>query len=435
MVERQGLAGQLDPDARRHPPLGTEALQVRIVSREPVVFRARGELDLLAEQVQHPAELARGVIARGAGMAVKVAADPAVGLHGADQLCLQADFLALHHVDLREDGVVLRAVADDDVVGAGVQLAAEAAVVTVNQVLDRVLAAIRAEVGAPGFAPPDELHLAGDRPPLFVADPGDDRPGLGQLDRERSGGPGCDRHRLRAAAVGRDRQQAGRVTRVDPQRAFEVGAAPGIRLALVGEGDVSLGDGMSRRVFHHKANRVRGLAGQPVGDPLNVEEVCPGDQSPGQPVRLAGREPDGDLAIAVLIAEQELPGTGGEDLAAVGDHSIGLAEVSVVDPERPGGPVGASLEGPIGADRVPQLSLDRRGAMVGVSGGDLNVGPSLFEGVGNLDIRLLFSWSGDQPERDAARLDEHPIELGRLIRRRGLDLDPGEFQVAKLSPG
>ena len=53
-----------------------------------------------------------------------------------------------HDVDLREDGVVLRPVADDHVVRAGLELAAEAAVVAVVDVLDRVLAAVGAEVGA-----------------------------------------------------------------------------------------------------------------------------------------------------------------------------------------------------------------------------------------------------------------------------------------------
>ena len=100
VVQRQRLAGQLDPDAGGHPPLGPQALQVWIVGREPVVFRAGGELDVLAEQVQHPAELAGRVVARGAGMAVEVGADPAVGLHRADQLRLQARLLAPRHVEL-----------------------------------------------------------------------------------------------------------------------------------------------------------------------------------------------------------------------------------------------------------------------------------------------------------------------------------------------
>ena len=94
VVQRQRAAGQLDPDARGHPPLGPQALQVRVVGREAVVLGAGGEFDVLAEQVQHPAELARGVVARGAGMAVEVGADPAVGLHRADQLRLQERLLA-----------------------------------------------------------------------------------------------------------------------------------------------------------------------------------------------------------------------------------------------------------------------------------------------------------------------------------------------------
>ena len=126
---------------------------------------ARGELDVLAEQVQHPAELAGRVVARGARVAVEVGADPAVGLHRADQLRLDERLFAARQVDLGEDGVVLRPVADDHVVGAGLELAAEAAVVAVVNVLDRVLAAVGAEVGARRAVLADELHLARNRLP------------------------------------------------------------------------------------------------------------------------------------------------------------------------------------------------------------------------------------------------------------------------------
>ena len=60
--------------------LGPEVLQVRVVHREAVVLGAGGELDLLGEQVEHPAALAGRVIARGSRMAVKVGAEPAAGL-------------------------------------------------------------------------------------------------------------------------------------------------------------------------------------------------------------------------------------------------------------------------------------------------------------------------------------------------------------------
>ena len=55
---------------------------------------ARGEFDVLAKQVQHPAELARGVVAGRAGMAVEIGADPTLGLHGADQLGLENRLLS-----------------------------------------------------------------------------------------------------------------------------------------------------------------------------------------------------------------------------------------------------------------------------------------------------------------------------------------------------
>ena len=59
-----------------------------------------------------------------------------------------------------------------------------------------------------------------------------------------------------------------------------------------------------------------------------------------EPERLAGREPDGDLAVAIGVAEQELPGAGGEDLSSLGDDAVGLAEVLVVGPEQVRGLVG-----------------------------------------------------------------------------------------------
>ena len=61
--------------------------------------------------------------------------------------------LAASNLDPCEHGVVLRAVADDHVIGAGPQLAAKPAVVAVVDVPDRVLAAVRPEVGVRAFLP------------------------------------------------------------------------------------------------------------------------------------------------------------------------------------------------------------------------------------------------------------------------------------------
>ena len=77
MVHRQRAAGQLHAGAGGHQVLDAEPLEVRHVGVDAVVLGAGGELDVLAEQVQHAAELARRVVARGARMAVKVGADPA----------------------------------------------------------------------------------------------------------------------------------------------------------------------------------------------------------------------------------------------------------------------------------------------------------------------------------------------------------------------
>ncbi len=99
VIQRQRTAGQLDPDAGGHSFFGSESLQMGIISREAVVFRAGGELDVLAKQVQYAAKLAGRVVAGRAGMAVEVGADPTVGLHGADQFRLENRLLASSHVD------------------------------------------------------------------------------------------------------------------------------------------------------------------------------------------------------------------------------------------------------------------------------------------------------------------------------------------------
>jgi hypothetical protein len=49
MIERQRLAGHLDSHTGGHPLFGPQQFQMRIVGREPVMFRARGEFDVLAK--------------------------------------------------------------------------------------------------------------------------------------------------------------------------------------------------------------------------------------------------------------------------------------------------------------------------------------------------------------------------------------------------
>jgi len=65
VVDRERAIGQLDAGAGPHQSRGPEPLQVGIVAGDPVVLCAGGELDVLAEQVEHAAELARGVVPEG----------------------------------------------------------------------------------------------------------------------------------------------------------------------------------------------------------------------------------------------------------------------------------------------------------------------------------------------------------------------------------
>ena len=190
MVQGQRVAGQLDADAGGHERLCAESLQVGIIAREPVVLGAGGELNVLAEQVEHAAKLAGRVVAGGTGMAVEIGADPAISLDGPDEPGFQARLLALDNLDGREHGVVLRAVADDHVVAARIQIPLEAAVLAVIEVPDRMLAGIGAEVGADGPVAARELDLARNRFSLCVGDRRHDASRDRQLDSEGGSGPG-----------------------------------------------------------------------------------------------------------------------------------------------------------------------------------------------------------------------------------------------------
>ena len=140
VVEWKGLTGQLDADACRHSFLGSQAPQVRVVGRKAIVLGARGEFHVLAQQVQHSAELARSVVTGWAGMAVEIGTDPAVGFDRSDQLRLEVRRLRRGNVQPGEYGVKFRAMTDDHIIRAGLELASEAAVVAVEHVLHRMLA-------------------------------------------------------------------------------------------------------------------------------------------------------------------------------------------------------------------------------------------------------------------------------------------------------
>ena len=175
-----------------------------------------------------------------------------------------------------------------------------------------------------------------------------------------------------------------------------------------------------------------GLTRQAVSDAIHVEEVGTGDHPSRQAIRLAGSQHDGHLAVAVAVAKHQPPGVRTQDVVPLGDDAVSLAEVPVVGPEPVRRALPAELEGVIGADGVDQVNVDRRLASVRERGGHQHVGPAILEDIGDLDVGGLLPGQGDQPQGDATPLDEHPVQLRHLVHPRGLDLDPGEFQVAEL---
>ncbi len=196
VIDRQEGSGEFHAAAGGHQVRGTEPGEVRLVGRNPVVLRAGGELDVLAEQVLHPAELAAGVVAGGGGVAVEIAADPARRVHRADQPGGQPGLGVAFDGDLGGHHVVLRPVTDEHVVRAGSDLLAKPAVGRVNEVADGRIGAVGGEVGV-GTAAAAKLHLAGNRSAGCVADLRHHEAGAGQLERARdSGRARLDRERL-----------------------------------------------------------------------------------------------------------------------------------------------------------------------------------------------------------------------------------------------
>src|SRR5262249_2824728 len=107
-----------------------------------------------------------------------------LGLHRTHQFRLKNRLLAADGVDRGEDRIMLRTITDDHVIGPGLQVATKPAVVTVVNVLDRMLAAVGSKVGA-GRAPlADELNLPRSRAPLLVRDSRHPNGRIGHLDRE-----------------------------------------------------------------------------------------------------------------------------------------------------------------------------------------------------------------------------------------------------------
>ena len=119
------------------PSSGTVHLfQVRSVAADPIVFGARRELHVLAQQIFHTTVLIGRVVARRTAMAVQVGTDPAGRVD--DTIKLHLDLA----VDLRQpqalsEPVVFRTTAEIDLILAWVEWAMESAVHRVDAVFDK----------------------------------------------------------------------------------------------------------------------------------------------------------------------------------------------------------------------------------------------------------------------------------------------------------
>ena len=155
------------------------------------MFGAGGELDLFAEQVLHAAQLARRVVARWRGMAVKIAAHPAGRVDDPPERGGKLGLPAALHRDPRDHGVILGTMADRHVVVARGDLLAEHAIVAIADVLHGCVRAVGAKVGIGSgrvagircvWPPGPELHLAGEGAAPLVGDPRGHQTGARQRD-------------------------------------------------------------------------------------------------------------------------------------------------------------------------------------------------------------------------------------------------------------
>ena len=64
MIEQQRLPGQFHPRYRGNQVMGLQSIDMGLVGADPIMLGARCKLDVLADQIQDPPELAAGVIPR-----------------------------------------------------------------------------------------------------------------------------------------------------------------------------------------------------------------------------------------------------------------------------------------------------------------------------------------------------------------------------------
>jgi hypothetical protein len=80
VIDSQHFASQLHATAGGHQMRALKSLQMWLVRRNPVVFGARSELDLLTQEVLDPPKLTGGVVSRRARMAMKFTTHPTGGI-------------------------------------------------------------------------------------------------------------------------------------------------------------------------------------------------------------------------------------------------------------------------------------------------------------------------------------------------------------------
>ena len=395
-----------------------ETVEERAVRRHPIVFRAGGKLDLLAEEVLHPAELARGVVARGGGMAVEIAAHPTAGVDRPSQGRHERRVLPLHDVKRGHHRVMFRAVADDDVIAPRRNLLEKPAIVAVAEVFHRRVTAVGAEIGicvprpTVDWWPAPKLHLARDRPPVDSADRGHDEAGPRELcfDVDSIGVPRQPLLFDGPAPHRRDRhpplRRRGRERRHEP--AVVVGPSRPILFLTIKERHARPGhrsgsiDSADRRGGERDAGPGRR------GGPENDEGTS--GKYPADQVDRGSRRQVHRRCLAEEIAHRIAGATRRGERIGVERRShrldsVGLAKPFVIPPDNIGCFVSAGGKRPIGPNPIDRLDRERRRMRIGIAGGDGEEIIAVGERIGRLDTRRLRGLCGDDAKRHARTVD------------------------------
>lgn len=441
MVQRQRRARQFHARDCRHELADPEFGDVRIVGADPVVFGARCELDVFAEQIEHAAALAAGVVARGRTVAVEIAADPAGRVHGAPQRALQSTGFAGLDLQVLLERIVLRTATDRYGVLAGWQWQFELSVRCIVEIAHTFLGAVRTEMQRPSVAARLKLDLAGNPPALLAHDAashGAGREGNLQLEFLDCGLlQNCERQ-LRADVLpveaGLERGLSGR--QFTGQNSSVVGATAAHRPLSNPGLDLGVRNGAIQRVAERELHGIRLEPASLGGDGPQTDQVLGREDVTGEGKTLAGLERDFAIRIA-QVGQHGVPAVAvGADGHLGRFDAIGLLPEPVVDPEQGGRAVGCLVDvllvlAAVESNVVAERDGERFRAAVLKLGGDRQRGVVFAERVGYGDLGPFGRACGldDDGRGVAAILDL----IGREIDLVPVGVEHAEFAEGEFS--